>query len=57
MTVPAIPMNTGATIPQIGAGTWPLNDAEAADVVAEAIDVGYRHLDTATRYGNEAGVG
>jgi 2,5-diketo-D-gluconate reductase A len=57
MTVPDIPLNTGATIPQVGAGTWPLNDAEAADVVAEAIDVGYRHLDTATRYGNEAGVG
>jgi 2,5-diketo-D-gluconate reductase A len=57
VTVPDIPLNTGATIPQIGAGTWPLNDAEAADVVATAIEVGYRHLDTATRYGNEAGVG
>ena len=57
MTVPNIPLNTGATIPQIGAGTWPLNDAEAADVVATAIELGYRHIDTATRYGNEAGVG
>jgi 2,5-diketo-D-gluconate reductase A len=57
MTVPNIPLNTGATIPQVGAGTWPLNDAEAADVVATAIEVGYRHIDTATRYGNEAGVG
>jgi len=57
MSVPNITLNTGATIPQVGAGTWPLKDAEAADVVATAIDLGYRHLDTATRYGNEAGVG
>ncbi len=57
MSIPAIPLNTGATIPQVGAGTWPLNDAEAAEVVATAIELGYRHLDTATRYGNEAGVG
>ncbi len=57
MSVPAIPLNTGATIPQVGAGTWPLTDAEAADTVAAAIEVGYRHIDTATRYGNETGVG
>jgi 2,5-diketo-D-gluconate reductase A len=57
MTVPNIPLNTGATIPQVGAGTWPLDDAEAAEVIATAIELGYRHLDTATRYGNEAGVG
>jgi len=57
MSVPTLTLNTGATIPQVGAGTWPLNDAEAADVVATAIEVGYRHVDTATRYGNEAGVG
>ncbi|WP_395638471.1 aldo/keto reductase [Pseudolysinimonas sp.] len=57
MSIPAIPLNTGASIPQVGAGTWPLDDAEAADVVAAAIEVGYRHLDTATRYGNETGVG
>ena len=57
MTVPNMPLNTGATIPQVGAGTWPLDDTQAADVVATAIEVGYRHLDTATRYGNEAGVG
>lgn len=57
MSIPAIPLNTGATIPQVGAGTWPLDDAEAADVVAAAIEVGYRHIDTAHRYGNERGVG
>lgn len=57
MTIPNIPLNTGATIPQVGAGTWPLNDAEAAETTATAIELGYRHLDTATKYGNEAGVG
>lgn len=57
MNVPEIPLNTGATIPQVGVGTWPFDDARAADVVALAIDAGYRHIDTATRYGNEAGVG
>jgi 2,5-diketo-D-gluconate reductase A len=55
--VPVIPLNAGATIPQVGLGTWPLNDAQAAEVIAMAIGVGYRHIDTATRYGNETGVG
>ncbi len=57
MSIPAIPLNTGAAIPQVGLGTWPLDDAEAANAVAAGIGLGYRHLDTATRYGNETGVG
>lgn len=57
VSIPEIPLNTGATIPQIGAGTWPLDDAQAADVVVAAIEAGYRHIDTAHRYGNESGVG
>lgn len=56
MDVPAIELNTGAEIPQIGLGTWPFDDEEAADAVVAAAEVGYRHFDTATRYGNEAGV-
>lgn len=56
MTVPAIPLNSGTSIPQLGLGTWPLNDAEAAATVALAAEAGYRHIDTATKYGNEAGV-
>lgn len=56
MSIPAIPLNTGATIPQLGLGTWPLDDAEVADAVVAAAEAGYRHIDTATRYGNEAGV-
>jgi len=56
MTIPALPLNTGHDIPQLGFGTWPLTDAQAAVAVAAAIEAGYRHIDTATRYGNEAGV-
>lgn len=47
----------GAEIPRIGAGTWPLNDADAERVVADALEAGYRLIDTAYAYGNEAGVG
>lgn len=57
MTIPAIPLNTGASIPQVGLGTWPLDDAQAAVAVAAGIEAGYRHVDTATKYGNETGVG
>jgi 2,5-diketo-D-gluconate reductase A len=57
MSIPAISLNTGATIPQVGLGTWPLDDAQATDAVVAAIEVGYRHIDTATKYGNESGVG
>jgi len=57
MTAPLLPMNDGRTIPQIGLGTWPLNDRQAETVVAEAVAIGYRHIDTAVRYGNETGVG
>jgi len=56
MTVPSLPLNSGTSIPQIGLGTWPLDDAEAAATVVLAAEAGYRHIDTATRYGNEAGV-
>lgn len=55
-TIPTLTLNTGASIPQLGLGTWPMNDAEAADAVTAAAEAGYRHFDTATRYGNEAGV-
>jgi 2,5-diketo-D-gluconate reductase A len=56
-TIPDLTLNTGAPIPQLGLGTSPLNDAQAADAVVAAAEAGYRHFDTATRYGNEAGVG
>jgi 2,5-diketo-D-gluconate reductase A len=54
---PVIELNDGHRIPQIGLGTWPLNDREVSDAVVRAAEAGYRHIDTAVRYGNEAGVG
>ncbi|MCU1437259.1 MAG: aldo/keto reductase [Naasia sp.] len=54
--IPVVPLNTGVAIPQLGLGTWPMDDAEVADAVVAAADLGYRHIDTATAYGNEAGV-
>ncbi|MEV6349101.1 aldo/keto reductase [Actinoplanes sp. NPDC051851] len=47
----------GAEMPRIGAGTWPLKDADAERVVADALTAGYRLIDTAQAYGNERGVG
>src|SRR5688572_6466905 len=58
MSQPAIPVVTsanGARIPAIGFGTSQLGDC--ADVVAKALEVGYRHIDTAWKYGTEKGVG
>ncbi|MGC5627478.1 aldo/keto reductase [Georgenia sp. Z1344] len=50
-------MGDGHAIPQIGFGTYKIPDADAAPLVATAIEVGYRHVDTAQMYGNEVGVG
>ena len=47
----------GAEIPVLGFGTWTLDNAEAEKMVIAAIESGYRHIDTAAMYGNEAGVG
>lgn len=57
MTAPTLLLNDGNRIPQIGLGTWPLDDAGVAPVIVDAIAAGYRHIDTAVRYGNERGVG
>lgn len=57
MAIPTVTLSTGAEMPVLGLGTWPLDDAAAADAVAAAASAGYRLFDTATRYGNEAGVG
>lgn len=54
---PAISLANGVEMPQLGLGTWPMNDAEAAVAVAAALDIGYRSVDTAENYGNERGVG
>ncbi len=52
-----ITLNDGRVIPQLGLGVWQTPAAATADIVAAAIQAGYRHLDTAAIYGNEAGVG
>ncbi|WP_426517861.1 aldo/keto reductase [Diaminobutyricibacter sp. McL0618] len=57
MTIPRIELNNGTSIPQVGLGTWPLDDIEVARAIVEATALGYRHIDTAAKYGNEAGVG
>lgn len=56
-SIPSFPVGDGVSIPQIGLGTWPLDDAEVAQAVVAAADIGYRHIDTAVKYGNETGVG
>ena len=50
-------LSDGGSIPTIGLGTWPMDDAECERVVAEAIELGYRLVDTAYAYRNETGVG
>lgn len=58
--VPDVPRHTlrdGTRIPQLGLGTYPMDDAEAEAVIPEALWRGYRLVDTAVNYGNERGVG
>jgi 2,5-diketo-D-gluconate reductase A len=56
-TAPMLPLAHGAEMPQLGLGTWPMTGAEARDTVVQAIQAGYRRVDTAEQYGNEAAVG
>lgn len=56
-TVPTLPLHDGASVPQLGYGVWQVEDDVAADVVRQAIEAGYRHIDTAAGYENEGGVG
>ena len=46
-------LNNGVKIPQLGLGTWFIDDDKAADAVKAAVKLGYRHIDTAQAYGNE----
>ena len=48
---------TDNTIPQLGYGVWQVEDGVAEKVVRQAFEAGFRHIDTAKIYGNEAGVG
>ncbi|WP_236825442.1 MULTISPECIES: aldo/keto reductase [unclassified Blastococcus] len=55
--VPSLALNNGVEIPQLGFGVYQVPPEETADTVATALEVGYRHIDTAEMYGNEKGVG
>ncbi|ROP75770.1 MULTISPECIES: aldo/keto reductase [unclassified Frigoribacterium] len=57
ISVPSVALSDGARIPQLGLGVYKVADDEARTVVATALDLGYRHVDTASFYGNEVGVG
>jgi 2,5-diketo-D-gluconate reductase A len=57
MTVPTIALNNGVEIPQLGFGVFQIDPAETKDATLAALEVGYRHIDTAQMYGNEKGVG
>ena len=54
---PLLTLSNGVEMPRLGLGTWPMNDSEAAETVALALDMGYRLIDTAENYENERGVG
>ncbi|MEU5016904.1 aldo/keto reductase [Streptomyces angustmyceticus] len=55
--VPSITLNNGVTMPQLGFGVWQVENDEAFTTVGQALDAGYRSIDTAAIYGNEEGTG
>ncbi|MEU4397089.1 aldo/keto reductase [Micromonospora orduensis] len=57
ITIPDISLNDGTTIPQLGFGVFQIEPKDTVAAVSTALEVGYRHIDTAEMYGNEAEVG
>jgi 2,5-diketo-D-gluconate reductase A len=55
--IPSIILNNAVNIPQLGFGVYQIEPDEMRGVTSLALDAGYRHIDTASAYGNEAGVG
>jgi diketogulonate reductase-like aldo/keto reductase len=55
--VPNLTLNNGVTIPQLGFGVFQVPQEQTQQVVEDALEAGYRHIDTAAAYGNEAAVG
>lgn len=56
-SIPTLTLNDGTSIPQLGFGVFKVDPQETERIVAEALELGYRHIDTAAIYGNEEGVG
>lgn len=56
-TIPTVRLPGGVEAPQLGLGTWALRGAACERAVVEALELGYRHIDTAEGYGNEAEIG
>ena len=56
-TVPTITLNDGTTIPQLGFGVFQIEPDQTAEAVRQALEIGYRHIDTAEMYQNEKGTG
>lgn len=57
MTIPTVTLNDGHSIPQLGYGVFLVPQEDTERAVSEALEIGYRHIDTAAIYGNEKGVG
>ncbi|MEU1642482.1 aldo/keto reductase [Micromonospora zamorensis] len=57
ITIPDISLNDGTTIPQLGFGVFQIEPKDTVAAVTTALETGYRHIDTAEMYGNEAEVG
>lgn len=55
--IPELTLNNGVTIPQLGFGVFQIPPEETRVAVTQALDAGYRHIDTAAAYRNESGVG
>jgi 2,5-diketo-D-gluconate reductase A len=56
-SVPNITLNDGNAIPQLGFGVFQIEPKDTVEAVSEALEIGYRHIDTAEMYGNEREVG
>ncbi|MEW2508402.1 aldo/keto reductase, partial [Amycolatopsis sp. NPDC047767] len=56
-SVPVVKLNNGVEMPQLGFGVFQVPSPETKAAVKTALDAGYRSIDTATAYGNEAAVG
>ena len=57
VNVPNVTLNNGVKMPQLGLNVWQVPDDQATAAVLSALKAGYRSIDTAAIYGNEAGVG